>query len=67
MVSSEIARGLDIYELLPSGLITQNELAERNWLCGLGVLSVPYPEKPIHRPPAPTPNQSTRDTSATSL
>src|SRR5262249_52872098 len=27
IVSSEIARGLDIYELLPSGLITQNELA----------------------------------------
>jgi len=26
LVSSEIARGLDIYELLPSGLITQNEL-----------------------------------------
>jgi hypothetical protein len=26
IVSSEIARGLDIYELLPSGLITQNEL-----------------------------------------
>jgi hypothetical protein len=25
--SSEIARGLDIYELLPSGLITENELA----------------------------------------
>jgi len=27
IVSSEIARGLDIYELLPSGLITENELA----------------------------------------
>jgi hypothetical protein len=27
IVSSEIARGLDIYELMPSGLITQNELA----------------------------------------
>jgi hypothetical protein len=27
VVSSEIARGLDIYELLPSGLITENELA----------------------------------------
>src|SRR6185436_1316625 len=26
IVSSEIARGLEIYELLPSGLITQNEL-----------------------------------------
>src|SRR4029078_12949136 len=26
LVSSEIARGLDIYELLPSGLITQNEI-----------------------------------------
>jgi hypothetical protein len=26
IVSSEIARGLDILELLPSGLITQNEL-----------------------------------------
>src|SRR5215467_12903183 len=26
IISSEIARGLDIYELLPSGLITQNEL-----------------------------------------
>jgi hypothetical protein len=26
IVSSEIARGLDVYELLPSGLITQNEL-----------------------------------------
>jgi hypothetical protein len=26
IVSSEIARGLDIYELIPSGLITQNEL-----------------------------------------
>jgi len=26
LVSSEIARGLDIYEVLPSGLITQNEL-----------------------------------------
>jgi hypothetical protein len=26
VVNSEIARGLDIYELLPSGLITQNEL-----------------------------------------
>jgi hypothetical protein len=26
LVSSEIARGLDIFELLPSGLITQNEL-----------------------------------------
>ena len=26
IVSSEIARGLDIYELLPSGLITQNEI-----------------------------------------
>jgi hypothetical protein len=26
MVSSEIARGLDIYELLPSGLISQNEI-----------------------------------------
>jgi hypothetical protein len=26
VVSSEIARGLDIFELLPSGLITQNEL-----------------------------------------
>jgi hypothetical protein len=25
-VSSEIARGLDIFELLPSGLVTQNEL-----------------------------------------
>ena len=27
IVSSEIARGLDIYELLPNGLITENELA----------------------------------------
>jgi hypothetical protein len=27
IVSSEIARGLDIYDLLPSGLITENELA----------------------------------------
>jgi hypothetical protein len=27
IVSSEIARGLDIFELLPSGFITQNELA----------------------------------------
>ncbi|PYR17472.1 MAG: hypothetical protein DMF94_23575 [Acidobacteria bacterium] len=27
IVSSEIARGLDIYELVPSGLISQNELA----------------------------------------
>jgi LVIVD repeat len=27
IVSSEIARGMDIYELLPSGLITDNELA----------------------------------------
>jgi hypothetical protein len=26
IVSSEIARGLDIYELLPSGLISQNEI-----------------------------------------
>ena len=26
MVSSEIARGLDIFELVPSGLITQNEI-----------------------------------------
>jgi hypothetical protein len=26
IVSSEIARGLDIYELVPSGLITQNEI-----------------------------------------
>jgi hypothetical protein len=26
IVSSEIARGLDVYELLPSGLISQNEL-----------------------------------------
>ena len=26
MISSEIVRGLDIFELLPSGLITQNEL-----------------------------------------
>ena len=26
LVSSEIQRGLDIYELVPSGLITQNEL-----------------------------------------
>src|SRR5262249_41540095 len=26
IVSSEIARGLDIFELLPSGLITQNEI-----------------------------------------
>jgi hypothetical protein len=26
MVSSEIARGLDIYELLPNGLISQNEI-----------------------------------------
>jgi hypothetical protein len=26
VVSSEIARGLDIFELLPNGLITQNEL-----------------------------------------
>jgi hypothetical protein len=26
IVSSEIARGLDVFELLPSGLITQNEL-----------------------------------------
>jgi hypothetical protein len=26
IVSSEIARGLDIYELVPTGLITQNEL-----------------------------------------
>jgi hypothetical protein len=26
IVNSEIARGLDIYELLPSGLITQNEI-----------------------------------------
>ena len=27
IVSSEIARGLDIYELVPSGLVTENELA----------------------------------------
>jgi len=27
IVSSEIARGLDVYELAPSGLITENELA----------------------------------------
>jgi hypothetical protein len=27
IVSSEIARGMDIYELVPSGLITENELA----------------------------------------
>jgi hypothetical protein len=27
IVSSEIARGMDIYELLPNGLITENELA----------------------------------------
>src|SRR5207237_9200957 len=27
IVSSEIARGLDIYELMPSGLISENELA----------------------------------------
>ena len=27
IVSSEIARGLDVYEMLPSGLITENELA----------------------------------------
>jgi hypothetical protein len=27
IVSSEIARGLDIYELVPSGLISENELA----------------------------------------
>src|SRR5947209_12427438 len=27
IVSSEIARGLDIYELVPSGLITESELA----------------------------------------
>jgi LVIVD repeat-containing protein len=27
IVSSEIARGMDIYELLPSGLITENEIA----------------------------------------
>ena len=27
IVSSEIARGLDVYELVPSGLITENELA----------------------------------------
>jgi len=27
IVSSEIARGLDIYELVPSGLITENEIA----------------------------------------
>src|SRR5204863_1154925 len=27
IVSTEIARGLDIYELLPSGLISENELA----------------------------------------
>jgi hypothetical protein len=27
IVSSEIARGLDVYELLPNGLITENELA----------------------------------------
>jgi hypothetical protein len=27
IVSSEIARGLDIYELVPNGLITENELA----------------------------------------
>jgi len=27
IVSSEIARGLDVYDLLPSGLITENELA----------------------------------------
>jgi hypothetical protein len=27
IVSSEIARGLDIYELVPSGLITEDELA----------------------------------------
>src|SRR5690606_19885042 len=26
IISSEIARGLDIYELLPSGLISQNEI-----------------------------------------
>jgi hypothetical protein len=27
IVSSEIARGLDVYELVPNGLITENELA----------------------------------------
>jgi len=27
IVSSEIARGLDIYELVPNGLITENEIA----------------------------------------
>jgi LVIVD repeat len=27
IISSEIARGMDIYELVPSGLITENELA----------------------------------------
>jgi hypothetical protein len=27
IVSSEIARGMDIYELLPNGLITENEIA----------------------------------------
>ena len=27
IVSSEIARGMDIYELVPNGLITENELA----------------------------------------
>ena len=30
IVSSEIARGLDIYELLPSGLISQNEIDAAN-------------------------------------
>jgi hypothetical protein len=30
IVSSEIARGLDIFELLPSGLITQNEIDAMN-------------------------------------
>jgi hypothetical protein len=27
IVSSEIARGMDIYELMPNGLITENEIA----------------------------------------
>ena len=26
IISSEIARGLDIYELVPSGLISKNEI-----------------------------------------
>ena len=40
IVSSEIARGMDIYELLPSGLITENASDTRNRVPLLGDLPV---------------------------